>query len=89
MKFQVDIYYDGVLIDPSKLSSLVIVSPTVQRIVNRVIRRCEEALLVEEADNHSSSANEGQTDLLEKGEADQTTVRESWENKENPDEPAL
>lgn len=50
MELQVEIYYDGVRVDPSELSSLVIVSPTVHRIVNRVIRRCEEALLAEEAD---------------------------------------
>ena len=50
MELQVEIYYDGVRVDPSELSSLVIVSPTVHRIVNRVIRRCEEALLAGEAD---------------------------------------
>lgn len=42
MEFDVQLYYDGVLVDPSEISSLVIVSPTVHRIVNRVIQRCEE-----------------------------------------------
>lgn len=69
MELQVEIYYDGVRVDPSELSSLVIVSPTVHRIVNRVIRRCEEALLAEEEDL--------------------TTARESRENTEDPDKPAL
>ena len=65
MEFQVEIYYDGVRVDPSELSSLVIVSPTVHRIVNRVIRRCEEALLAEEAGQETAKASQENTEGLD------------------------
>ena len=68
MKFDVQLYYDGVLVDPSEISSLVIVSPTVHRIVNRVIRRCEEEQLdqnTEDADKHSPKPNRQDVEAVE------------------------
>ena len=43
MQFKVQLFLDGNLIDPSETASLKINNATVQRIVNRVARRCAEA----------------------------------------------
>lgn len=54
MQFRVQLFYDGVPVDPSEISSLIIVSPTVHRIVNRVIQRCEGVQSIQNSENEDA-----------------------------------